>query len=351
MTGWTDPLIRHALRLDGAGAGLARDIIADLNQALADLDAELARRVPTDAPFTYARLSLVRPQLVTLVNALSAAIGVRIDDGIAAAADTSVQAMADAMERLKDIALTIGVTEAQAAAISFTRPSLAQLVAARQVPMDGLSWRAWGQRLADDVARRISSELTQAAALGEPLPKVRGRLEKVADLGRTSAERLARTALNSVSSNTNLTTFQQNSDVIGKVRFLSVLDSRTSSICMSLSGREWTVNSPDIVKPPRHPNCRSVLIPVTKSWVELFGPDAANLEEVPAGTQSSQFGQVDGNLTYEQWLKRQDTAFQKEALGEARYSAWKAGIPLSGMATYSRALTVQELRNLYPGKI
>ena len=115
-------------------------------------------------------------------------------------------------------------------------------------------------------------------------------------------------------------------------------------------------------------NCRSVLVPKTKSWEDLLGPEGRALDEaqgegsrpfvaatVPASQLSgkdkkAKVGQVPAGTTYPEWFARQPAAFQREVLGPARYEAYRAGLPLDAMATYSRELTVAELRALYPDK-
>jgi len=219
------------------------------------------------------------------------------------------------------------------------------------VPHDGMSWARWGRKLANDVTARVTSELRQGASLGETIPQLRKRLEVVEGIGRVSAERLARTAINATGNRARMEVFRANSGANGVLkgwRFLATLDGRTSRICSGLSGTEWSFDDPDAPKPPRHPNCRSVALPLTKSWVELLGPDAADLDEAPLGTQASATGPVSADWTYEDWLKRQPREFQRETLGETRYRAWKDGLPLSAFATYDRPLSIDELRRLYP---
>jgi len=57
-------------------------------------------------------------------------------------------------------------------------------------------------------------------------------------------------------------------------------------------------------------------------------------------------GQVPGKLTYHEWLKRQNSALQKEVLGATRYKLWKQG-KLSMDQMYSsggQKLTLEQLR-------
>ena len=50
------------------------------------------------------------------------------------------------------------------------------------------------------------------------------------------------------------------------VRFSAILDERTSRMCRMRDGMTFRLEDPRLVgnTPPLHPNCRSVLIPVTE---------------------------------------------------------------------------------------
>lgn len=70
-----------------------------------------------------------------------------------------------------------------------------------------------------------------------------------------------------------------------------------------------------------HFNCRSVSVPVLKSWREL-GIDA---DEAPPGTRASMDGQVPADMTYAQWFARQSAARQDEIVGAKRGELYRAG--------------------------
>jgi NAD+--asparagine ADP-ribosyltransferase len=94
---------------------------------------------------------------------------------------------------------------------------------------------------------------------------------------------------------------------------VSVLDTRTSDICKSLDGEVYDLDDPKRRKPPAHPNCRSTIVPVLKSWKEL-GIDAP---ELSAGTRRDMDGKsISAKTSYGEWLKGQSDKVQNEALGE-----------------------------------
>lgn len=335
---WQNEIIRHADRLDRAGAGLSRDLIRDLEQALAKIDRELAKG-DQDRPFTFARYSALRSQIVGLLEALSGSIPGLLYDAGKVAATTAPEAVKASLSALKSLSVTAGST---ALTFEFTAPSLSALLAvALDAPFDGQSWARWGQKLAGDVLGRVESEMRQAVALGETIQQARKRLNVAANLGRVSAERLARTMMSATGDQARFATYQTNSDIIDWLEFLATLDLRTSPVCMAASGRRFRLDDPELpaFRPPMHPNCRSVLIPI----VDLPG--------IPAGEQASMDGPVPANWTYSDWLKRQSREYQEEALGPTLAAAFRRGLPLSAVATSSRPLAISELRRLYPDQM
>jgi SPP1 gp7 family putative phage head morphogenesis protein len=53
--------------------------------------------------------------------------------------------------------------------------------------------------------------------------------------------------------------------VVEAYQWSAILDDRTSDVCTFLDGKIWDIGElSDIVKPPAHFNCRSILVPITK---------------------------------------------------------------------------------------
>jgi hypothetical protein len=84
-------------------------------------------------------------------------------------------------------------------------------------------------------------------------------------------------------------------------QFVAVLDSRTSVICQTLSGKEGKYE--DLPHPPLHPRCRSHIAVYFK---RMTGVSKANLGGVPRESD------------YMQWLKKQNEQTQIAVLGEKR---------------------------------
>ena len=255
--------------------------------------------------------------------------------------------------------------------------------------MAGRSWRQWGEGLADDTVNRIESELRQSVTLGEGIPDTAKRLRTVASLSRQSSVKLARTAINATANRARVQAIEEGfGSVVAGWQFTATLDGRTSSICAGLDGTRYRKGDPSIPYPPRHPNCRSVMVPLTDLEEPLEGerPFVQSTEDRKGRERQfraearervgqdqwsglsekerrdeirvqrerfnrNKVGQVPARTTFEDWFKRQPESFQRERLGPTRFAAFKRGLPITSLANADRPLTVAELRNLYPSEV
>jgi SPP1 gp7 family putative phage head morphogenesis protein len=192
----------------------------------------------------------------------------------------------------------------------------------------------------DDIVRRIRGKAT-----GAPIRNERGQITGYRFTGgilatsTREAETIARTAINHISNRASLEVFRANQDVAPRVRYTATLDSRVSVLCASNDGKEWPLDDPQLLVPPLHPNCRSVLIPLP-DWVAL------GLEPPPEGTRASANGQVDASTTAEQWLKDAPKTVQDEVLGPARAKLFRENrVSLRDLVkSDGRRVTLEDLR-------
>lgn len=133
------------------------------------------------------------------------------------------------------------------------------------------------------------------------------------------AQMLTATVINAVSNLALIDQYQRNG--INRIRWISVLDSRTSIICWSRHNRIFPITGP---YPPAHPNCRSTTLPVTPG-------NQLNLTDTTT------------------WLQSQSKEIQLEILGESRRRLFLDGDlkPEQFLATDTRILTLRELRARY----
>ena len=109
-----------------------------------------------------------------------------------------------------------------------------------------------------------------------------------------------------------------------------MLDTRTSELCRAYDGLIWDKDYKPIghefpFRKPRvntHFNCRSTIIPVTKSWDEL---GIEGMDEASGRTRSSMNGYVPQDMTFNDWLKTQSPETIEKMLGKGRAELFMQG--------------------------
>jgi SPP1 gp7 family putative phage head morphogenesis protein len=183
--------------------------------------------------------------------------------------------------------------------------------------------------IAVDQSERFSQVVRQGLLTGEPTPAIAKRLignlefgeqaktvkQLVAAGGQATAVAdnqivtLVRTSINQVANAASQQVYEANQDITQKYRYVATLDTRTSSICRALDGREFEYGKGPT--PPQHFNCRSTTVPVI-NYKELgFDPP-------PPSKRAAAGGMVPADQTYGQWLAKQDLATKAKALGASK---------------------------------
>jgi hypothetical protein len=326
--------IDHAHDLHRFSVGVVQRMIAVLNQADHSLTAKLAEammQMERDS-FTVARLE----SMLASVRALNA----QAYAAVLQALQPEIQGLA----RVESAAQGAAFAGAVPAAVQVHAPVAG--VTAEQVYAAALSRPFQGRLLRDWVANLEQSRMTllrnavragyvEGQTTSEIIQRVRGtRALRYADglLNKPRAELAAvvQTALSHTAQTARQAMVDANADLVKAVRWVSTLDTRTSPQCRIRDGLEYTA---DTHKPVGHSipwgdgpgrlhfNCRSVSVPVLKSWRELGIP----VDEMAPGTRASMDGQVPAELTYKQWFAKQSAERQEEILGPDRYKLLKAG--------------------------
>lgn len=196
----------------------------------------------------------------------------------------------------------------------------------------------WWQRQATGVVQRVGDSLMVGVSLEESTPTLVARVQGTAANGfqdgimakaKEDAARLLRTQTTNAVSEARVKVADSNAGAT-LLEHSSILDSRTSAICLGRHGLRYTVPEhepvghavPYLGGPPYHPSCRSSMI--------LIVPGGGR---VPQDTVSS-------------WLSRRDTAFQDAVLGPTRARMWRAGqltVKQLIEAATGKPLTLEEL--------
>ena len=163
-------------------------------------------------------------------------------------------------------------------------------------------------------------------------------------------ERQVRTARSHVSNTSYLQTYE----ALGftHIKFVSVLDGRSSFTCANLDQTVWEINDPKIRRPPLHPNCRSTLIGVDADGnlggVRPFVADERKIKNIPKDERDGIIGQVEANTKFSDWFKDQDDDFQRNWLGSTRFELYKkSDFPIDKFVDpIGRKYTLDELREI-----
>jgi hypothetical protein len=139
-----------------------------------------------------------------------------------------------------------------------------------------------------------------------------------------------------------------NRDYLPGYVWQSVMDSKTSDICIFLNEKYWVYGRPEDstlpyqIFPPSHHNCRSDTYPIVKTYEEL----GINPDLLTEGQKVLLSGTTPENFSYAQFIEDQPVRIQKEILGSIRYSMYVAGeITVDKFYTKDgRLLTLSELQ-------
>lgn len=313
-----DWAVSHQLDLQHYGNGTVNRMLALLNRVDPDLMAALQsalERLPADS-YTVQRLD----SMLASVRELNGK-----------AYEQFTEALKAELQDLTDY--EAGFQQQSLASVVPAKIAIAEVVpqqvyaAALARPFQGRLLKEWAAGIEEARMTRIRDALrigyVENQTISQMVQRIRGtRSLKYTDgllqIDRRHAEAVVRTAISHTANFARDAVYEANSEVIKAEQWVSVLDTRTSPICMELSGKLFPVGKGK--RPPAHWNCRSVRVPVLKSWKEL----GFKIDEIQPSTQASMDGQVPAQWSYNDWLKRQSAARQDEILGQARGKLYRA---------------------------
>jgi SPP1 gp7 family putative phage head morphogenesis protein len=340
-----DAQVRHAIYVQRFGGGQVNRFIALLNRADADVVDIIKVRVAKIAERGYD----TGPATTKRLNAVLDAIR-----------EVTAQAYADAGKELTAQLTDFVIYERdwQIAQIEQPLPVAVQVIqptaevvtaAALKRPFQGRLLKEWLAGVEEAKAARVRDAIRLGLVEGETIDQMVRRIrgtrprqyqDGLLEIDRRGAAAMVRTAVNHTSNAARDSVFAANDFLLNGVRWVSTLDARTTPICQARDGKVYPTNSGP--RPPAHIGCRSATVAALKSWREL----GLNIDDVPAPTRASLNGQVPGDLTYGEWLKRQPAAFQDDVLGTSKGKLFRLGeLPVDRFVDRAgRELTLAELR-------
>jgi hypothetical protein len=206
---------------------------------------------------------------------------------------------------------------------------------ASDILIQGAPSADWWRGQAANIKFKFATALRQGLANGETNQQLTARIvgklgsPGVMDIARREAASLVHTSVQTVANDARRQTFISNDDIVKGLRQVSTLDSHTSLTCVAYSGESWDLDYKPLGPKhlpwnggtPRHFLCRSVEVPITKTFKEL----GIDIPEAPGTTRASSSGQIDVNTSFNDYLKRMGQEYQDEVLGEGRAELWRAG--------------------------
>lgn len=109
---------------------------------------------------------------------------------------------------------------------------------------------------------------------------------------------------------TSKAVYQANRDIVGEWTWHAALDRRCCMACVAMHGTHHPVDA-DL---DGHPRCRCAMVPRTRSWSDILGPDG---DDIPDSRPAIETG--------EDWFTRQTPSVQRGLMGGQKFDAWQKG--------------------------
>ena len=384
----SDSLTIRAVQTLKLAASMRRGLLKSLKALEQELVAKIARIDVTGVKATayqQARLKALLQQTKQLIDsAYKKQIAVDFQNELKEVAGEQSRFILGAINK------SVGVDLATVA----LSPETIREIAKNTLIQGAQSSQWWGQqslRLQQRFAAQIRQGMLSGETIDQMIRRIRGTSAKgfkdgIMQAARHEAEALVRTSVMQVSNEAYNAMYQANDDIVKGYTQLSTLDSRVTPICIAYSGKSWKLDGTPIGHklpfkggPPRHFSCRSVLLPLLRSWEELSHKGAirtgtekgggrptsitrffnqrlkekgfsdVEIGQIKAGTRASMDGQVAGDITFSSWLRKKEKSepgFVAGLLGKGKADLWKRGvISLEDLVDFrGNPLTLQELR-------
>lgn len=330
-----DAAVDQAIDLQRYGNGVVRRMVAVLNRAdsaLAVALTEALMRLERDS-FTVERLEALLASVRALNREAFAALEAALREEIGELADVLAASEAAGLRSAVPPIVQVRFPVAALSAEQVYAAALAR-------PFQGRLLQGWARALEagrlQAVRNAVRAGYVEGQTTADIIRTIRGTKalgfrDGVLDRSRREVATVVQTALSHTAQTARQALVDANEDLIKAVRWVSTLDSKTSPPCRIRDGKVYTAERPH--KPVGHAvpwgdgpgrihfNCRSVSVPVLKSWREL----GIDVDDLPAEQRASMDGQVPADTTYAQWLRRQSPERQDEILGPERGKLLRAG--------------------------
>lgn len=226
-----------------------------------------------------------------------------------------VKALKSAAKAVSEASSLIAVTEATKAVAAVTQApmSVRGLGGGKLLKPFMEDWTKSEIEAMNNLIRRSVSEGQTVSKIVQSVRGTRARKFKDGMFALTDrhSRSIVRTAVQHVSSRARQNVWENNDDILEGVRWVSTLDSRTTSSCQGLDGEVFPTGEGP--RPPIHIGCRSTTVAVIKEELLPAQKGATRPSKGAVGDKS-----VGAGKTYYSWLKDQPASFQDSIVGPSR---------------------------------
>lgn len=240
---------------------------AQIIRELEALELRLAEREAAGEPLADAALAM-RDRLESLIDQLRGRLGELSPDGVRIVSEGQQMALEFVNAETGKLILASTGDKTRAAEILGTFDSLPEEAINEFVGFasDGSPLATLFDSIAQEIPAALEQTLAAGIAQGRNPREVARDMRSIADLSRRRAETIARTEMIRAAREGQRVIYESSPAVTG-YRRVATQDARVCLACLALSG---TLHKTSEIL-PSHPNCRCVMVPVTKSLAEITG--------------------------------------------------------------------------------
>lgn len=324
-------------REEVAVSSLRRLYSVSIKKAQADLDRLDARIADAEAAGMSMgeATALMRERIVGTISTFGDELS-KITDEVAQIVTTGQEKAIDyAMGNTQTLVdAAIGANPIAPATIALTLPDVQAVQSFAGFASDGSPLADLFSAIAGGQPQVMRDILASGLAGGENPRAIVKAIRQSTGIPAARAETIARTEMIRASREAQRLIYDATPDIQMFAR-QATQDARVCLACLALSGTKQPTS--EIL--PSHPNCRCVMVPVTRSWAEITGdPTIPDTRAIPVGPQ----GLLDGL----------DDAEKMLVFGPKRYALHKQGVPIESMVevvndpTWGPTTKIKPLRQL-----
>lgn len=329
-----DPTIRHQIFLQRYSTGEFKRIEPLLRSLRRDIKRALNANRSALSIDQQSRLNILLADINLIIQQHTA----KLQDRLTQISRPLAQNELDFYETALGQSVTVPLAGLPASAVAVAANPTVNLVSGQNIESKTLT-----QIIRDLDARTLENvreEIQKGILSGETATAITRRATAIVQTRTTQqVEAVVRTYINAISAEAAQQVASTNRQLLSGMKWLSVLDKRTTPVCQARDGKIYPIGSP--IRPPAHFRCRSAFEMIVKH--EYRVPDQTR-------TRSAMNGPVSEKVDYEKWLRDQPEDVQREVLKGARYELFVKGkLPLDRFVD-DRGIeyTLDQLRALNP---